>query len=274
MPLCLGAVGVGPAEQEAEVGVVGARGPDLLAVDDEAVAVEHGPGAERREVAARARLAHAEAGRLLAVQDRAWRTARSAPGCRSRGSTGRRCRGPAALVGAGDAGLGELLDVDERLDRPGVASAALGRPARARASRRRTSCGSSAGPRPAAWPVETGRVGGHLLVGSGGSRPATRATPRGTPPPSRRSGASCGDLLGGPARACGPARARWAAALPSSGSPGLGPLHQEVEVVLPGEADAAVELEAVADDQALAVARRRLGHATPPRAGGRRPRRW
>ena len=41
---------------------------------------------------------------------------------------------------------------------------------------------------------------------------------------------------------------------------GLGPLEHEVEVVLPREADAAVELEAVPHEQALALAGRGLGH--------------
>ena len=41
---------------------------------------------------------------------------------------------------------------------------------------------------------------------------------------------------------------------------GLGPLEEEVEVVLPGEPDAAVQLEAVPREQALALAGGRLGH--------------
>ena len=52
MPLCLAAVGVGADDQQAQVGEVGKAGPDLLAVDDEMVAVEHGLGFERSQVAA------------------------------------------------------------------------------------------------------------------------------------------------------------------------------------------------------------------------------
>ena len=44
MPLCFGSVGVGAHEAEAPVGVVRARRPHLLAVDDEVVAVEHRRG--------------------------------------------------------------------------------------------------------------------------------------------------------------------------------------------------------------------------------------
>ena len=58
--LVLGRVGVGAHEGQQEVGVVGARRPHLLAVDDEVVAVEHRAGAQRRQVGAGARLAHAE----------------------------------------------------------------------------------------------------------------------------------------------------------------------------------------------------------------------
>ncbi len=43
--------------------------------------------------------------------------------------------------------------------------------------------------------------------------------------------------------------------------PGHGPLEEEVEVVLPREADAAVELEPVPGEELLALARRRLAIA-------------
>lgn len=55
-PLVLGRIRVGAGEQEDPVGAVAAGGPDLLAVDDEVVAVAYGAGLQRGEVAARARL--------------------------------------------------------------------------------------------------------------------------------------------------------------------------------------------------------------------------
>src|SRR4051812_8706522 len=58
--LVLGRVGIGAHEAKAPVGVVRPRGPDLLAVDDEVVAVEYGPGRQAGQVAARSRLAHTE----------------------------------------------------------------------------------------------------------------------------------------------------------------------------------------------------------------------
>ena len=89
MPLCFGDVGIGAHEAQAPVGVLRARRPHLLAVDDELVAVELGAGREAREVAARAGLAHAEAPRDLGPQRRQRGSAPSARRCRSRGSTGR-----------------------------------------------------------------------------------------------------------------------------------------------------------------------------------------
>src|SRR5437773_3544923 len=53
----LGLVRLGAGQGEPPVGLARARGPDLLAVDDPRVALEHGARAERGQVAARARLA-------------------------------------------------------------------------------------------------------------------------------------------------------------------------------------------------------------------------
>ena len=47
-PLCLGSVGVGAADDLADVRQLGARRPDLLAGHDPLVAVAHRPGLERR----------------------------------------------------------------------------------------------------------------------------------------------------------------------------------------------------------------------------------
>ncbi len=66
--LLLGAL-VGAHQHEDPVGVVGERGPDLLAVDDEVVAVEHGLGAQRGEVGAGIGLAVALAPDVLAGED-------------------------------------------------------------------------------------------------------------------------------------------------------------------------------------------------------------
>ncbi len=67
--LVLGGVGVGPGGQPDVVGLVGAAGEDLVAVDDPLVTVEHGPGAQRGEVGARTRLGVADGEVDLAGQD-------------------------------------------------------------------------------------------------------------------------------------------------------------------------------------------------------------
>ena len=63
-------VGVRPGEQHRVVGGEAPRGPDLLAGDDPLLAVEHGPGGERREVGSGARLAEELAPDLFVAQDR------------------------------------------------------------------------------------------------------------------------------------------------------------------------------------------------------------
>ena len=52
----LGHVGIGAHEELAEIRAMRERGPDLLAVDDELVAVEFGARLNRGEVGAGARL--------------------------------------------------------------------------------------------------------------------------------------------------------------------------------------------------------------------------
>ena len=69
MPLCFGAVGVGAGEEEDVVGVLGLGRPDLLAVDDPLVAVEHGGGLEPGEVGAGVGLGEALAPADLALED-------------------------------------------------------------------------------------------------------------------------------------------------------------------------------------------------------------
>ena len=67
MPLCFGASGSVRASDEDVVGEVAGRGPDLLAVDDPLVAVEHGPAAEVAEVGAGVGLGVALAPHVLAA---------------------------------------------------------------------------------------------------------------------------------------------------------------------------------------------------------------
>ncbi len=72
--LVLGHVGVGAGQQQAEIGVLGAAGPHLLAVDDPIAAAVAGldrPGAGRRRVGAARRLAEQLAPDLFAAQGRA-----------------------------------------------------------------------------------------------------------------------------------------------------------------------------------------------------------
>ena len=61
-PRCLGRSGIGPADDLADVGELGARGPDLLAVHDPLVAVPDRPGLQRGQIRPRARLAEELAG--------------------------------------------------------------------------------------------------------------------------------------------------------------------------------------------------------------------
>ena len=61
--------GVGAHQTEAPVGVLGTRGPDLLAVDQEVVALVLGAGLEGRKVRTRARLGEALAPLHVAAAD-------------------------------------------------------------------------------------------------------------------------------------------------------------------------------------------------------------
>ena len=98
-------VGVGAGQEEDVVGELGLGGPDLLAGDDPLVAVGHGPGLERGQVAAGVGLGEPLAPRDGAVQDpgdelpllllRApLQDGRARPGCRrrSRPASGRSAR--------------------------------------------------------------------------------------------------------------------------------------------------------------------------------------
>ncbi len=125
----LGGVGVGAHEAEAEVGVVRARGPHLLAVDHEAVPVQLGPGAQAGQVAAGVGLAHAQAPADLGTQ-----RGQRVPGLLLLGAPvedGRGDDGQAlGVAAAGHAQPGQLLEVHHLLHRGGVAAAVLRGPAR------------------------------------------------------------------------------------------------------------------------------------------------
>ena len=95
-PLVLRRREVGARHQHAEIAVLRARGPDLLAVDDPVLAVALGARAQAGKVGARRRLGEQLAPDLLAAQRLAWQSGRGAlacPTCRSSGCTCRaRCR--------------------------------------------------------------------------------------------------------------------------------------------------------------------------------------
>jgi hypothetical protein len=60
---------VGADEREDHVGIVGARGPHLLSVDDEVVAVELSAGGQPGQIRTRPRLTHAQRGGDVRAQD-------------------------------------------------------------------------------------------------------------------------------------------------------------------------------------------------------------
>ena len=167
-------VGVGAGHEHPAVGHVGERVPHLLAVDDPLVAVAHGTGRERREVAAGAGLAEQLAPDLLAGEQRA-----EQPGLRVRARVARRS---SARRGRGRS----------RSSR----SRRTGRPRRGAAPRRRAGAPRSA-PRP---PKPAGKC--------------THASPRSycAPRNARRSAGSC-SAMSWSVRASDRDRRPWAARL-------------------------------------------------------------
>src|SRR3989442_1146087 len=111
-------VRLGADQGEHPVGLARARGPDLLAVDDPRVALEHGARAERGQVAARARLAVA-----LAPADRPEQGARDEAFPLHLGAVLEEGRyehaRPLAHHLVGGARAAELLGDDGRLERAG-----------------------------------------------------------------------------------------------------------------------------------------------------------
>ena len=167
-------------EQLAEVRHDGVGRPDLRAGDDVVVAVAHGPGAQRGQVAPRVGLAEALAPHLLAAQDG---------------------REVALLLGAGALGddrrprvqqpdevhpdvgrprpLALLLE-DQLLHRRGAAPTTFDRPVDAGVARLEEEVLPAAGRRPAG---RASRHGAAARPRRAGWRPASRAARRGTPAP-------------------------------------------------------------------------------------------
>jgi hypothetical protein len=115
----LGRRRVGAGEEDAVVGVVGPRGPHLLPVDHVLVAVPASDGPQRRQVAPRLGLTEELAPDLLAGQQ-----GREEPSPLLVGAAGEdRGAGPPGadlVLGAGDAGGGQLVVDGELHDRVGV----------------------------------------------------------------------------------------------------------------------------------------------------------
>jgi hypothetical protein len=110
---------VGPGDQQGPPGLVRLRGPHLLPVDHPLVAVPHGPGSQRGQVAARARLAEQLApdflGRPELAQPALFLLV-GAVGEDGRGGHAQADTVTLGVVGRG-AGRGEL-GVDDRLQGP------------------------------------------------------------------------------------------------------------------------------------------------------------
>ena len=62
-------VRIGPDKDQEDVGIVSSRCPDLLAIDNEVVAVGYRSGGQRGQVASSPRLAHPEGRRFLSPHD-------------------------------------------------------------------------------------------------------------------------------------------------------------------------------------------------------------
>ena len=124
----LGRIGIGADQRKHRVGSVRGRGPDLLSVDDEIVAVAHGARGQRGEIGAGARLAVALRPGDFTVEDR--RQVLFLLLVRAVDDQGRSEHVNAGAADRRRAGLGELLIEDELLHRREAAAAVLGRPVR------------------------------------------------------------------------------------------------------------------------------------------------
>ena len=129
MPSCFFAVLVGADQQEDPVGVHRQRGPDLLAVDDVVVAVQHRLGPQRGEVGAGVGLGIALAPDMLAGQDLRQEALLLRLGAVL--DQQRAEHDDAVVVGAGDAVALVFLGEDDLLGRRQAEPAIFLRPARA-----------------------------------------------------------------------------------------------------------------------------------------------
>ena len=172
--LVLGGVRVGAHERQQHVGVVRAGGPHLLPVDHEVVAVAHGPGAQRRQVGARARFAHPERRGHLGPQDRHGPLLLLLVGAerdQRRGDDADALRVEALI----DPPPRQFLAVHVLLQERRVAATELRWVARASASRCRTSAAASGGPSPGRALLDHDRSSASASGGKFSSRKATNS---------------------------------------------------------------------------------------------------
>ena len=131
MPSCF-LPSVGAHQAEDPVGLVGVGGPDLLAVQDEVVAVAHGAGLERREVRAGARLGVALAPADLAAARSSGRCSRFCSSLPKRSRVGPIMVRPKPISGGGRRQPRHLLAEHLGLLGGEAAAAVLLRPGRRR----------------------------------------------------------------------------------------------------------------------------------------------
>ncbi len=214
-------VGVGAGDEDAELGEVGQRGPDLLAVDHVLVAVADRPGAQVGEVGAGAGLAEQLAPDLLAGEQRQ----QVAVALCLRAGVQQRGAGPADadhVARPAHPGRPQLVVDDDLGDGVGVEPVGL-RPVRRDVARLGQVAAGGVGVRREPRP--------HLDCGAGrrqaGARSpwADRIARR--RPPVASPGARADSACWGPARAGGPLRAHGRARLRSRGGRG-GAVRREV----------------------------------------------
>jgi hypothetical protein len=117
MPACFGLVGIGAGQHEDPVGGVAGRGPDLLAVDDPLVAVEHGAGGDVGQVGAGVGLGVALAPAVLAGDDAGQEVALLLVGAPHDDGVADHADAEAVVARLGrHVGLGELLGEHHLLD--------------------------------------------------------------------------------------------------------------------------------------------------------------
>ena len=171
-------VGIGAHEQLAEVADLAERAPDLLAGDHVVVAVADRPGAQRREVGARARLREALAPHLVAAEDLRQVLALLLVGALGHDRRARVEQPDEVHADVRRPGPGGLLEEDQLLARRQVAAAVLHRPVEP----------GVAGVEQPALPVGVPARGGRSSRRGPAAAAASAARPRAT---SRRSARNC-----------------------------------------------------------------------------------